>query len=87
MLVNPAALERSLIARGDPVSSAPGTARLDVVIGKDGHVRTVKFVSGDSPFADAAANAVRQWIYRPTLSNWEAVEVRSEVVVKFAPHS
>lgn len=87
MLVNPAALGRGLITRVDPVSSVPGSARLDVVIGKDGRVRTAKVVSGDSPFAEAAADAVRQWIYRPTLSNWEAVEVRSEVVVKSTPHS
>ena len=87
MLVNPSALERSLITRVDPVSDAPGVARLDVVVGEDGRVRAAKIVSGNSPFAEAAADAVRQWIYRPTISNWEAVEVRSEVVVKSAAHS
>ncbi len=68
--------------RRDPVSSVPGDARLEVVVGKDGRVSTAKVVSGDSAFAEAAAAAIRQWIYRPTLSNWEAVEVRSEALVQ-----
>ncbi len=67
----------------DPVrtSSEAGATRLDAVIGKDGRVRSVKSIGEDSPAAEAAGTAVRQWVYRPTLSNWEPVEVRTEIRV------
>ena len=86
ILVNPAAQERMLLTKIDPVSSSgwaegADTMRLSVVVGKDGHVITAKVIGADSPLGAAAVNAVMQWIYQPTLSNWEPVEVRSEVEV------
>ena len=86
MLMNPIAQERSLILKVDPVySSTPrGTIRIAVIVGKDGHVRSATLTEGDPLLADAALKAVRQWVYRPTVSNWEPVEVRSEVLLKAA---
>jgi outer membrane biosynthesis protein TonB len=86
MLVNPATQALALATRVDAASGSleAGMARLDVVIGKDGRVVSARAISGDPPLAEAAVGAVRQWTYRPTLSNWEPVEVRSEVAVDFA---
>jgi outer membrane biosynthesis protein TonB len=59
--------------------------RIGIIVNKDGKVREATFVAGDSELADAAVGAVRQWKYRPTISNWELVEVRSEVVLNAGP--
>lgn len=82
MLVNPAAQEANLLTKVDPAIRGPGAVRLDVVIGRDGRVRAAKVISGESRFAGAARAAVLQWTYRPTLSNGEPVEVRTEVRVQ-----
>ena len=60
-----------------------GSVRLDVVIGKDGHVVNVELVSGDPVLVGAAKHAVMQWVYRPTLLNGEPIEVVLEVHVLF----
>jgi cytochrome c-type biogenesis protein CcmH/NrfG len=87
LLVNPVAQGRSLVRKIDPIySSTPtGTFRIGVIIGKDGHVRSATLLEGDPVLGTAALNAVRQWVYRPTLSNWEPVEVRSEVRLEPGP--
>ncbi len=87
MLVNPAAQARNLVRKVDPVypSPAKGTIRIGVIIAKDGHVRSATLTGGDPLFADAALQAVRQWVYRPAVSNWEPVEVRSEVLLEASP--
>jgi cytochrome c-type biogenesis protein CcmH/NrfG len=86
MLVNPVAQERNLVRKVDPVYPSParGTIRIGVIIAKDGHVRSATLTEGDPVLADAALQAVRQWVYRPVVSNWEPVEVRSEVLLKAA---
>jgi TonB family protein len=61
------------------------TIRIAIIIGKDGRVRSATLTEGDPLFADAALKAVRQWVYRPTVSNWQPVEVRSEDCCKRAP--
>jgi tetratricopeptide (TPR) repeat protein len=87
MLVNPIAQERNLMRKVDPVypSPAKGTIRIAVIIAKDGHVRSATVAEGAPLFVDAALKAVRQWVYRPTVSNWEPVEVRSEVLLEASP--
>ena len=59
--------------------------KLQIRIGKDGHVMDATVVSGDPVLASAAVEAVKQWLYRPTLLNGEAVEVVTEVEVQFSP--
>lgn len=56
---------------------------LNVTVGKNGHVNNVQVVRGNSLFAESAANAVRQWQYRPAFLNGEPVESTVEVVVSF----
>jgi len=60
-----------------------GTVSLAVVIGKDGVVLNVEVISGDPLLTEAAVDAVRQWVYRPTLLNGEPVEVATHVDVNF----
>ena len=87
LLVHPTAQERMLIQKVDPAfpQNASGMVRIGIIVNKDGKVRKATFVEGDSELADAAVSAVRQWTYGPTISNWESVEVRSEVVLNAGP--
>jgi TonB family protein len=60
-----------------------GKVRLGVLIGTDGKVHDLALISGDPALAPTASDAVRQWVYRPTLLNGEPVEVVSVVDVNF----
>ena len=62
-----------------------GVVSLDAVIGADGNVSAVRVLGADvhPDFAIAAADAVRQWKFTPTLLNGKAVEVVMTVTVTF----
>ena len=60
-----------------------GVVHLTGVIGKDGRLERLQLVSGHPMLAQAAIEAVRQWIYRPTLLNGEPVEVIAPIDVMF----
>jgi len=60
-----------------------GVVRLNAIIGKDGTVQKVTLVSGHPLLAPPAMEAVRQWVYQPTLLNGQAVEVVTQVEVNF----
>ncbi|HSR08434.1 MAG TPA: TonB family protein [Bryobacteraceae bacterium] len=60
-----------------------GMVRFTALIDKDGKIRNLKTVSGPPPLVDAASEAVKRWVYRPTLLNGQAVEVITEIVVNF----
>ncbi len=49
-----------------------GVVRLIGTIGKDGTIRNLQLVSGHPMLARAALEAVRQWVYKPTLLNGNA---------------
>ena len=61
-----------------------GNVRLHVVIARDGTVKSLEVVSGEPLLVQAAINAVRQWRYRPTTLNGEAVEVDTVIDVVFS---
>ncbi len=61
-----------------------GTVRLQAVIGTDGHIRNLQLLSGPPLLVQASLDAVRQWVYQPTLLNGEAVEVQTQIEVNFA---
>ena len=63
-----------------------GTVVLQAVIGKDGSVRSVKAVSGNSILRQAAVDAVKQWRYRPYSLDGEPVEADTEINVQFTPN-
>ncbi len=60
-----------------------GMVRFTALIGKDGKMRNLKFISGPSPLVEAASDAVKRWVYRPTLLNGQPVEVITEINVNF----
>ena len=61
-----------------------GAVILHVIIGTGGIVEEVTVISGDPELAQAAADAVRQWRYRPTTLKGVPVEVETTVTVNFA---
>lgn len=63
-----------------------GIVPIDALIGKDGTVVSVRVVSAQvhPEFAIAAIDAVRQWIFSPTLLNGDAIEVWMTVSVRFS---
>ena len=60
-----------------------GPVKLVATIGKDGKVKSVEVISGHPLLRNAAADAVRQWIYTPTLLNGSPVETQTEILVDF----
>ena len=60
-----------------------GAVRLNAVVGKDGMVREITLISGHPLLVQAAMRAARQFMYRPTYLNGEAVEVDTVIEVQF----
>ncbi len=60
-----------------------GTVRLEGVVSKDGTIRNLRVLSGHPLLVPAAVDAVRQWLYRPTLLNSVPVEVIAPIDVVF----
>jgi protein TonB len=61
-----------------------GTVKFTAIIGKDGAIQNLMLVSGHPLLVQAARDAVKQWLYQPTLLNGEPVEVVTEIDVNFA---
>jgi protein TonB len=61
-----------------------GTVRLIGTIGKDGMIEQVQVVSGPPLLVQAAVDAVRRWVYRPTMLNNQPVEVIAPIDVIFS---
>ena len=57
--------------------------RLSAVIGKDGTIQNLEVISGHPLLVPAALEAVKQWVYQPTLLNGEPVEVVTQIDVNF----
>ena len=60
-----------------------GTVKLSAIIAKDGSIQKLEVMSGHPLLVPAALAAVKQWRYRPTLLNGEAVEVLTNIDVNF----
>jgi protein TonB len=60
-----------------------GTVRFTVIVGKDGAVQQLQLISGHPLLVPAAQEAVKQWVYQPTLLNGEPVEVLTQIDVSF----
>jgi protein TonB len=63
-----------------------GRVPMDARIGADGRVTSVRLLSSQvhPEFARAAEEAVRQWIFTPTLLNNVPMEVEMTVSVQFS---
>lgn|GEM_PF-293175 len=60
-----------------------GDVRLEAVISREGTVESLQVLSGHQLLIPAAIEAVRQWLYRPTLLNGDPVEVLTQIEVHF----
>ena len=82
--------ESKLIKRVEPVypelakrARVQGVVLLQVLVDETGHVADIKVVRGNPLLDPAAMEAVRQWVYSPTLLNGEPVPVIATVTVIF----
>jgi TonB family protein len=60
-----------------------GVVELMATISKTGDITHVKVLSGDAQLAKAAAEAVKQWKYKPYLLNGEPVDIQTQVTINF----
>lgn len=60
-----------------------GKVELRAIVGTDGTIQSLQVVSGDAFFIQSAVDAVRQWRYRPTILNGQAVEVDTTITVTY----
>ena len=60
-----------------------GTVLVQALVGKDGRVKDVRVVKHIPMLDDAAVTAVKQWVFKPALSNNKPVAVWVAVPVKF----
>ncbi len=87
----PEAAEGRLLQRTEPQYPAEALAAhhagdvvLEVIVGSDGAVTSIRPRSGDPALAAAASNAVRTWRYEPYLVQGRPTEFQTEVTLKFA---
>jgi protein TonB len=57
--------------------------RFTAIIGKDGTIQNLQMLSGHPLLVQSAYDAVKQWVYQPTLLNGEPVEVVTQIDVNF----
>jgi TonB family protein len=81
----------NLIRKVDPVcphlaeqARIRGVVKFTVIISKDGTLQNIEVVSGHPLLVPAALQAVKQWVYRPTLLNGAPVEVITQIDVNTA---
>jgi protein TonB len=60
-----------------------GVVHLAAVISRDGTIQDLKVISGHPLLIPSALEAVKQWVYQPTLLNGEPVEVSTQIDVNF----
>lgn len=60
-----------------------GVVKLDAIIDKNGTIKSLQAVSGSPMLIPAALEAVKQWVYKPTLLNGDPVEVATQIYVRF----
>ena len=58
-----------------------GRVELRAIIATDGTIQSLQVISGDPFFYQSALDAVRQWRYKPTVLNGEAVEIDTFISV------
>ena len=67
-------------------ANVDGPVMVQALVGKDGKVKDVKVVKSVQMLDDAAVAAVKQWVFKPALSNNKPVAVWVAVPVKFSLH-
>jgi TonB family protein len=80
MIVSKAAPVYPELAKSARVS---GVVRLAVLIAKNGTIQEIHSLDGPALLIQAAMDAVKQWVYKPTFLNGEPVAVESTIDVNF----
>ena len=57
---------------------------MKAIIGTDGTVKELSLVSSPPLLVEAAMDAVKKWVYKPTLLNGHPVEVITRLELNFA---
>ena len=65
------------------IARISGSVELEGIIATDGRIRDLHALSGNPVLVPAALEAVRQWVYEPTLLNGKPVEVIAPITVIF----
>jgi protein TonB len=65
------------------ISRVTDTVVLSARINKQGKIEDLTVVRGHTLLRDAAVNAIRGWVYRPTMMNGEPVEVQTTISISF----
>jgi TonB family protein len=60
-----------------------GIVKFHAILSKDGHVQQLNLINGHPLLVQAALDAVKQWVYRPTLIEGVPAEVETQIDVKF----
>jgi TonB family protein len=60
-----------------------GVVVLGVIVGDSGEVKDVRVISGEPALAPAAAEAMKQWRYKPYLVDGSPAEMETEVTFTF----
>lgn len=88
--IDPAVQANKLVKRPDPEypqlahrARMSGQVLLEVLVGRDGRVRRVRSLRGDAVFIDAAIDAVKGYVYKPTFLDDQAVDIVTEVTIDF----
>jgi protein TonB len=79
-LISAPAPEYPPLAKSARVS---GSVHLAALIGTDGRIAGLRMVDGHPLLVRTAMDAVKRWVYRPTLLNGDPVEVITEITVTF----
>jgi TonB family protein len=88
--VSPSTMEANLVESRVPaypetakIAGVEGPVVMQAIISRDGFVRRVHVIEGDSRLRSAATEAVSKWRYRPYLLSGQPVEVATTITVDF----
>jgi TonB family protein len=83
-------MEKLLVHRVEPVypaearkASLQGIIALDIIVGRDGSVVSMRALNGPDVLAEAAMDALRWWKFEPYRVNGEPAAVETTVAVEF----
>lgn len=85
--IDPAMLLRRIEPIYPPIAKQTrqsGKVELHALIGTDGSIQSLEVVSGSPLLVRSAVDAVKQWRYRPTYLNGQAVEVDTYITVIYS---
>ena len=74
---------RPIYPRQARAKKLQGTVVLQAIVDKQGKVNSLQLVSGDPVLAQAAADAVKQWRYKPYSHNGDPADFQTRVTVDF----